>query len=91
MKPSIDLFHRTGYPQFSDLQLAREPNGAISFSSTAMEHFCRALGRALDTLSEDDLGALIAVHYLWHCVVAGGDPVPVVESLLPQALVASRN
>ena len=78
----------TEYPPFPDLQLAREPNGEITFSRAAMERFCRAIGRPLHTLSEDDVGALITAHYLWH-LATGGDPVPLVEGLFSQAPPAS--
>ena len=82
LQTEVELFPASAeYPRFSDLQLAREPDGRISFSRDAMEHVCRALGRPLHTLSDDDLAALITVHYVWH-LLAGGDPVPLLEGLI---------
>lgn len=87
----VDLFpNSTEYPRFSELQLAKGGDAQITFSREAMERFCRAFGKSLDTLSEDDLGALITALYLWHRAVVGGGPHPVVESLLPQASTTSN-
>lgn len=74
--------------RFSDLQLSRDADGAVSFDWTPIERICAASGVDIDLLREgpeDNASALIVNWYYAH-LAAGGDRDPVQDDLLAEVL-----
>ena len=74
--------------EFSDLRLQRENDGSVSFEWTTIEAICSASGldcAVFRDSPEDNLAALINTWYEHH-IADGGDPDPVQEDLIAEAL-----
>lgn len=77
---------------FSDLRLARDPDGDVSFDWTPIERICEASGlppNILRTQDEDAVSALIVAWYQVHRR-AGGEPDPVAEDLIAEATAEEK-
>ena len=73
--------------EFSDLRLARDPDGAVSFDWTPIERICAASGIAVAVFRdapEDNVSGLITAWYRDH-LARGGAPDPVQEDLIAEA------
>lgn len=71
---------------FSDLRLAREPDGSVSFDWGVIERICIASdlpGQVFRDTPEDNVAALIVGWYQAHSR-DGGEPDPVAEDLLAE-------
>jgi hypothetical protein len=69
---------------FSDLKLARDASGSVSFDWAPIERICAASGLDIALFREgpeDNLGALLASWYQGHRA-AGGERDPVYEDLI---------
>lgn len=69
---------------FSDLRLARDPDGGVSFDWAVIERICEASGLSVEMFSdasEDNVSGLIAGWYQAHRQ-HGGEADPVAEDLL---------
>lgn len=74
---------------FSDLKLARDPDGAVSFEWAVIERICEASGLPVEVLRdgpEDNVGGLITTWYRAHRQ-HGGEPDPVAEDLIAEVLI----
>lgn len=73
--------------QFADLQLARDPDGQVSFSRDAIERVCDASGIDPATVlnSEDNVAALIVAWYNRHREL-GGDPDQTADDLILETI-----
>ena len=72
---------------FSALELARDPDGMVSFRWEAIERICAANGLDIAVFRdspEDNLAALLAAWYREH-LAHGGAPDPVQEDLTAEA------
>ena len=70
--------------QIADLQLARDPDGTVSFDWTPIELICAASGIDIAFLRdqpEDNLAELLTAWYRHH-LAAGGVPDPVYAELI---------
>ncbi|MTH95539.1 hypothetical protein [Roseibium sp. RKSG952] len=69
---------------FSALNLARDPDGAVSLDMSVIEQICGFNGLPVELFTdgpEDNLSGLIATWYRAH-IAAGGAPDPVQEDLI---------
>ena len=72
---------------FSDLRLAREPDGSVSFDWATIARICEASGLPVDVFRvapEDDVSGLIVFWYQAHRQ-HGGAADPVAEDLIAEA------
>lgn len=72
---------------FGDLRLARDPDGAVSFDTAAVERVYAASGLPLELLhaaGEDGIASLIVAWYRAHRQ-QGGAPDPIAEDLIAEA------
>lgn len=79
--------------QFSQLKLARENNGDVSFNWNVIETICTASGVPVDVLKnapEDNTAALVIHWYTAHRQ-AGGAADPVAEDLLAETLLEEKH
>ena len=73
---------------FSDLRLARDPDGAVSFDWQVIERICHASNLAVEIFKdgpEDNVAGLIVNWYQLHRQ-AGGDADPVADDLIIEVL-----
>lgn len=73
--------------QFSELRLARDASGDVSFDWAPIERICRASNVPIETFRdspEDNVAALLTFWYRAH-LEAGGAPDPVQEDLIAEA------
>lgn len=73
---------------FSDLKLARDPDGAVSFDMAVIETICEASGIPAGLITdhpEDNASSLIVAWYQAHRA-DGGQPDPVAEELIAEAV-----
>lgn len=73
---------------FSDLHLARDPDGALSFDWEPIERICAASGLSVDIFRdgpEDNVGDLVVRWYMAH-LANGGERDPVQDDLIAEAL-----
>ncbi|MBW8832741.1 MAG: hypothetical protein JF606_25755 [Burkholderiales bacterium] len=78
---------------FSQLKLARDPDGAVSFDWTPIERICRANGvdpALFRNAPEDNVSALIVAWYRMH-LDAGGAIDPVQADLIAEAELEDRH
>jgi hypothetical protein len=70
---------------FSDLQLAYENDGDISFNSAVFKHVCLANGITQNDIasSNDGVGGFVAKWYVAH-IRAGGEKDPVAEDMISE-------
>ncbi|MCB0252558.1 MAG: hypothetical protein KDI55_02400 [Anaerolineae bacterium] len=74
--------------KFSALQLAREPDGSVSFSWSVIERICQANQISVELFRdapEDNVSGLIITWYQAHRQ-NGGDPDPVAEDLIAEVM-----
>ncbi|WP_460884063.1 hypothetical protein [Pseudaeromonas pectinilytica] len=74
---------------FSDLHLARDPDGGISLDWAPIERICEASGLSIDLFRsgpEDNLAALVTRWYTVHRQ-NGGDADAVADDLFTEALI----
>lgn len=74
---------------FSDLRLAREADGSISFDWAVIERICEASGLPVEMFRdapEDNVSGLIVGWYQAHRQ-HGGEPDPVAEDLIFEVVV----
>ena len=72
--------------RFSDLKLARDPDGHVSFDWTPIERICAASGHDVAVFRdgpEDNLASLLSSWYHAHRS-AGGEPDAVYEDLISE-------
>lgn len=72
--------------EFSDLKLARDPDGHLSFEWDVLERICAASDLPVELLRdgpEDNVGALITNWYMAH-LAAGGPRDPVQDDLIAE-------
>ena len=72
--------------RFSDLKLARDPDGHVSFDWTPIERICAASGQDVAVFRdgpEDNLASLLSSWYHAHRS-AGGEPDAVYEDLISE-------
>lgn len=77
---------------FSDLRLARDPDGCVSFDWAAIERICEASGLSAGMfrdVPEDNVAGLITAWYQAHRE-HGGDPDPVAEDLIAEAVAEDK-
>ena len=75
--------------QFSDLKLARDPDGMVSFDHAVIDRICAASGLSPALLHdgpEDNLASLIVGWYNAHRA-RGGAPDPVAEDLIAEVRI----
>jgi hypothetical protein len=70
---------------FSDLRLARDLDGSVSFDWGVFERVCKASGLPVE-LSSDDVTNLLVGWYQAHRQ-HGGDPDPTAEDLIAEVLI----
>lgn len=73
---------------FSDLRLARDPDGGVSFDWAVIERICEASGLPVELFRdapEDNVSGLIVSWYQAHRQ-NGGEPDPVAEDLIAEVL-----
>lgn len=78
---------------FTDLKLARDPDGAVSFEWSVIERICRASGLSVELLQdgpEENLARLITRWYMVHRE-QGGAADPVAEDLIAEALLEEQH
>ncbi len=71
---------------FSDLRLARDPDGSVSMDWAVIERICQASNLPTEIFRdapEDNIARLIVTWYTHHRA-AGGDPDPTAEDLLAE-------
>lgn len=68
---------------FADLQLQRDPDGAVSYNTEPIELVCTMNHLDLAVMDEDDASTLIVRWYAAHRA-AGGSPDPVAEDLIAE-------
>lgn len=74
---------------FSDLKLARDPDGAVSFEWAVIERICEASGLPIEVLRdgpEDNVAGLITHWYMAHRA-NGGAADPVADDLIAEVLI----
>lgn len=74
---------------FSDLKLAREADGSVSFDWSVIERICATSGLPVEMLRdapEDNVSGLIVGWYQAHRQ-HGGEPDPVAEDLIFEVVV----
>ncbi|AQZ95447.1 hypothetical protein BVH74_12110 [Halopseudomonas phragmitis] len=74
--------------EFSDLKLARDPDGAVSFDWAVIERICHASGLPLEMMRdapEDNVASLIIGWYQAHRA-DGGAADPVADDLIAEAM-----
>lgn len=73
--------------EFSDLKLARDPDGAVSFDWSVIERICHASGLPVEMMRdapEDNVASLIIGWY--QALRADGGPAdPVADDLITEA------
>lgn len=72
---------------FSELKLARDPDGMVSFDWAPIERICEASGIDVELfrdMPEDNVSGLITAWYREHRA-RGGDADPVQEDLIAEA------
>ena len=77
---------------FSDLLLARDPDGSVSFDWAVIERICEASGLPVEMFRdapEDNVSGLIVGWYQAHRQ-HGGESDPVAEDLIAEALAEDR-
>ncbi|HCP02789.1 MAG TPA: hypothetical protein DIT61_04615 [Pseudomonas sp.] len=77
---------------FSDLRLARDPCGSVSFDWAVIERICEASGLSVEVFrdaSEDNVSGLIVGWYQAHRQ-HGGEADPVAEDLISEVLAEER-
>ncbi|MPQ69308.1 hypothetical protein [Pseudomonas sp. MWU12-2323] len=77
---------------FSDLHLARDPHGNVSFEWAVIERICQASGLPLAMFrdaSEDTVAGFIVRWYQAHRQ-RGGEADPVAEDLITEVLVEAK-
>lgn len=75
--------------EFSALNLARDPDGMVSFDWSPIERICEANGIDVSMFRdapEDNVGGLITAWYAEHRA-RGGEPDPVQEDLIAEARI----
>lgn len=78
--------------RFSDLRLARGPDGQVSFDWTPIERICAASGIDVALLRdgpEDNVGGLVVAWYAEH-LRHGGERDPVQDDLIAETLAEER-
>lgn len=80
---------RIGIPvevDFSDLRLARDPDGAVSFDWSVIERICTASGVPIEPLRNGPEGNVAGLIVNWYAAhrANGGNPDPVAEDLLAE-------
>ena len=74
---------------FSDLNLARDPDGAVSFEWGVIERICAASNLPIELLRdgpEDNVAGLITHWYMAHRQ-HGGEADPVADDLIAEVLI----
>ena len=71
---------------FSDLHLSRDLDGSVIFDGSVVERICKASGLPVE-LSDDNVARLLISWYQTHRQ-DGGDPDPVAEDFITEALAA---
>ncbi|MDH1557081.1 hypothetical protein N5E86_21760 [Stutzerimonas stutzeri] len=74
---------------FSDLNLARDNDGSVSFDWSVIERICQASGMPVELLRdgpEDNVAALLTQWYMAH-KKHGGAPDLIAEDLIAEALI----
>jgi len=74
---------------FSDLRLARDPDGSVSFDWAVIERICEASGLPIEVLRdgpEDNVAGLITHWYMAHRQ-HGGEADPVADDLIAEVLI----
>lgn len=79
------LIHALERHCFSELKMARDTDGMVTFSRDAMDQFCQANGLSLASMSDDSIAALIDAWYMQHRMT-GGEPDLVAEDLISAGL-----
>lgn len=71
---------------FSDLHLARDPDGAVSFDWAVIERICTASGMPVELLREGPEDNVAGLLIGWYCAhrERGGNADPVAEDLLAE-------
>ena len=71
---------------FSDLHLARDPDGAVSFDWAVIERICTASGMPVELLREGPEDNVAGLLIGWYCAhrERGGNTDPVAEDLLAE-------
>ena len=75
--------------EFADLQLARDPDGALSFNWGPIERICAASNVPIELLRdgpEDNVAGLITRWYMLH-LEHGGEPDAVKDDLIAETLL----
>jgi hypothetical protein len=74
--------------EFSDLKIARDTDGRVSFDWTPIERICEASGIDVSIMREgpeDNVCSLIIAWYESH-LAHGGDPDPVAQDIINEAI-----
>lgn len=77
---------------FSDLRLARDPDGSVSFDWAVIERICEASGLPVEMFRdapEDNVSGLIVGWYQAHRQ-HGGESDPVAEDLIGEVIAEER-
>lgn len=73
---------------FSDLKLARDPDGMVSFDTSIIERICDTSGIDRDLIfnaPEDNVASLIVAWYGEH-IKSGGEHDPVADDLIAETI-----
>lgn len=79
--------------QFSDLRLARDPDGMVSFDWSVIDRICAASGLSPSLLRdgpEDNAASLIVAWYNAHRA-GGGAPDPIAEDLIAEVRIEDEH
>lgn len=77
---------------FSDLHLARDPDGSVSFDWAVVERLCETSGLSVEPFRdgpEDNVACLLVGWYQEH-TRHGGESDPVAEDLIAEVLTEAR-
>ncbi len=77
---------------FSDLRLARDPDGGVSFDWAVIERICEASGLPVEMFRdahEDNVSGLIVGWYQAHRQ-QGGESDPVAEDLIAEVVAEEK-
>lgn len=78
---------------FSDLKLARDPDGMVSFDWSPVEAICQASNVPVEILRdgpEDNVSGLIVAWYQHH-LAAGGTRDSVADDLIGEAIIEQQS
>lgn len=79
--------------KFSDLDLARDPDGMVSFDRPVIEKICDANGLDYDIFfnaPEDNVSQLI-VHWYGEHIRNGGERDPVADDLIAETIAENEH